>query len=472
MNKFLCFLLLLSSQLFCQQEWTYSEPTHDGEMSIEMIQISDGSYLSITSVSTDSCRYIGGLRKFNALGQLLWSKEYANPESQTNQLYFRQIIETPNCIFIRAGSEFSTHGNILMKLDKEGNVIQNFVLTQEVMNMAYYQEEDLLYIEHLVDLDLTNKGSAFALYSLDLQLNIFKTAYQLGLPALLDKAKINSDKSISTWRAEGERWFFKTVTFDGDVLVEAEVTGDENPLYGELDAIQLSEKRWLIAPGGLFQQSEENLSLFTIDTENAETKYHFMFGNSTLTHVTDLWSIGTYIVVSIGGNNNQGEYFYVFNQQLQLINQFNLYNHLLENTEDEHDFLISRVNLNDKGELLTAGAPYILSEMNGDIVPGGYLNAVYPLFNKLGLSISNTTNPLPITFTIYPNPTRSFITITLDKIFIGGNYSITDMQGRKVHQSIIESESITHDLNQLLKGKYIINLAKDDIQKSNVLVIN
>lgn len=469
--KKLLFLLLLSSQIFCQDDWTYSNPTHDGEMSIEMIQIDDGSYLSISSVSTDSCRYIGGLVKFSLDGQIEWSKEYDNPENQLLQLYFRQIIETPDFLFIRAGSEYSAHGNIILKLDKQGNVIQNFVMSEELMGMTYYPEEDLLFIEHVVDLDLTNKGVAFALYSLDLELLNLKTSYQLGLPAFPDEAQINNDKSISAWRLEGDLRLFKTVTFDGEILAEAEVIGDDGPLYGGMNAAQLNENRWVIAPSGLFQISEENLSLFIIDTETGETKHTFQFGNDEITHVRDVWTIGNNIVVSIDGDNKESEYFYVFNQQLQLVGQFNLNTHLLDNTEEELGFHISKVNLNDDGALLIAGAPYIVSQMTGATVEGGYLNAVYPLFTELGISISSTIALEASSFSSYPNPASSHITISLDEHFIGGTFSLTDIQGRKVHQSKIEGESITHDLEDLAKGLYIITLTNGVDQKSEVLVV-
>lgn len=92
-------------------------------------------------------------------------------------------------------------------------------------------------------------------------------------------------------------------------------------------------------------------------------------------------------------------------------------------------------------------------------------------FNEDIASLTGESSKAHSNIHTYPNPTSSAITISMDENFIGGTFSLTDMQGRLIDQSKIESESIFYELGNLAKGFYMISLANGGDRRSELLVV-
>ena len=64
--------------------------------------------------------------------------------------------------------------------------------------------------------------------------------------------------------------------------------------------------------------------------------------------------------------------------------------------------------------------------------------------------------PLTASLLIYPNPATDVITINIDEDIVAYNISVTDLQGNKVLQRNLTTNSMAIDISELANGTYLI----------------
>lgn len=63
---------------------------------------------------------------------------------------------------------------------------------------------------------------------------------------------------------------------------------------------------------------------------------------------------------------------------------------------------------------------------------------------------------------VFPNPTTSFLTITMDEALKNASYTLTDAQGKLVGQGVLSEQENTIDLQSLAMSNYYLNIRVAD----------
>ncbi len=129
---------------------------------------------------------------------------------------------------------------------------------------------------------------------------------------------------------------------------------------------------------------------------------------------------------------------------------------------------------------------WVLTDINGDgksdiVVTSEYMSngdiTVYsPSSNPYWkVYLNNTTSGISgletdfIEVTVYPNPTKDYVTIKSNNIFESANYTVTDNAGKLVMTAKLFDEITTLDMGQLENGSYFIQIGEQKNQTIKVI---
>ena len=73
---------------------------------------------------------------------------------------------------------------------------------------------------------------------------------------------------------------------------------------------------------------------------------------------------------------------------------------------------------------------------------------------------------------VYPNPTNSSLTLTLDQIDLPCVIALKDLQGRVVYSAVVNTTKLEIDLSSYLKGIYLIGVINSSISKDIKVIKN
>lgn len=105
----------------------------------------------------------------------------------------------------------------------------------------------------------------------------------------------------------------------------------------------------------------------------------------------------------------------------------------------------------------TIGEPVIETITDGDNVLTQGMHQ-----SKLTVtSISELLNP-EMQVEVFPNPTQDFVIIRFDRLFDNLNYSIFDITGKRIDNSIISLSETTLDFTNYIQGTYILKLQHEN----------
>lgn len=108
-------------------------------------------------------------------------------------------------------------------------------------------------------------------------------------------------------------------------------------------------------------------------------------------------------------------------------------------------------------------------------------NGSYYVVVKVGNCYSDTSNHIQITntgienfnsndsFSVYPNPTKSSLNVTVNQKLIGAEFSITDQLGRKVIIGKLTAENTVVELGNLSNGLYLLRIGANAQQTFKVV---
>ena len=76
-----------------------------------------------------------------------------------------------------------------------------------------------------------------------------------------------------------------------------------------------------------------------------------------------------------------------------------------------------------------------------------------------------------IQFSLYPNPAKSFVNITVDKLVGNGNIIILDLLGKQVKQQVLSLGKNTIDVSRFVKGIYLVSIEMNGERTTQKLII-
>ena len=86
----------------------------------------------------------------------------------------------------------------------------------------------------------------------------------------------------------------------------------------------------------------------------------------------------------------------------------------------------------------------------------------------VGLSESENTDEI---ISVYPNPTNGSFNINVTENMLSSNMKVTDVTGRVVYNTTINSLNTTIDLSAADKGVYLITLVKDSKEITQKIIV-
>jgi hypothetical protein len=114
-----------------------------------------------------------------------------------------------------------------------------------------------------------------------------------------------------------------------------------------------------------------------------------------------------------------------------------------------------------------------LSNLVGTVIPTILSWPIFDLFDSTvvcsPLSSVNNISQNQFLFTVYPNPTKSQITVKVDALLLGSNYIIYDFTGKSVLSGKIISEDSLIELGNLSGGIYLLSVEENMNQTFKVI---
>lgn len=111
--------------------------------------------------------------------------------------------------------------------------------------------------------------------------------------------------------------------------------------------------------------------------------------------------------------------------------------------------------------LPTLEADYTVSSLNGTCLSSSY--------NYEPLSIEEQTFK---DFTIYPNPSKGEVNISLNETDLPANYEVTDLSGKTVEKGSLIKKQTKLDLSKLPSGTYMITVSQKQKSQTLKIVLN
>lgn len=88
-----------------------------------------------------------------------------------------------------------------------------------------------------------------------------------------------------------------------------------------------------------------------------------------------------------------------------------------------------------------------------------------------GINTTNPQFPIPNSFTLYPNPAKSFISLNVHSLMGSGSVLITDLYGKQIKQQVLNMGANTIDVSRFAKGMYVVSIITEQGKETKKIVI-
>lgn len=131
----------------------------------------------------------------------------------------------------------------------------------------------------------------------------------------------------------------------------------------------------------------------------------------------------------------------------------------------------STVNINTAGASGMGNIIYTITDVNG-CSSSRSMSANFVACGAKGINNNSLTNDVINTdFSLYPNPAKNIVNISLTNLVGNGKIVITDMFGKQVATKSLSLGTNTVDISNFSKGCYVVSIITNDGNKTQKLIV-